>query len=165
MNFEQLLTDNLSHLKAQCRSSAFKYKIDYEDILSESLERIWKHRKRFRYEEGNAGFRKWCSLVVRNATVDIYRIQKRHKVLDRHFDIGQYKDRVSKQNLENEDYLVKVIEYLHQRWRKKKTFKVIEMTALGYKIEEIAKELLISEGTVKSVIHRVRIDLKKQRNK
>jgi RNA polymerase sigma factor (sigma-70 family) len=166
MNLEQLLTKNLTHLKTQCRSSAFKYKIEYEDILSESLERIWKHRKRFRYEEGDVGFRKWCSLVVRNVTIDLYRINRRHKVVDRHFNILMYSDRVSRQNLETEDYLQKVFEYLKYRWggkkRKNNTLRIIEMTAFGYKIEEIAQGLSISEGTVKSVVHRVRIDLKKK---
>ena len=149
-----LIQKNLSSIKSNSKFTSFKFHVEYELLLGDVLEKAWTYRRNYVHED-NKSFLNWIGFIARNAAIDICRKKKKYKAKE--FD-ETYMKKVSNQNFENLDYLKHVNNFLLGRFGEVKHL-IITMKAKGWKSEEIAEELGISNNTIRGIIFRIRKDL------
>jgi RNA polymerase sigma-70 factor (ECF subfamily) len=132
---------------------------DADDLLQETATKAFKHREQFRPD---TNFKAWVMTIMRNAFINEYRRKKRTSseqlVVDslksNCADLIVYND--SESVIEMEE-LTALIEKLKPKYRQP-----FLMHYEGYSYQEIAEEMDILMGTVKSRIHVARQQLKVQ---
>jgi len=135
---------------------------DANDLAQEALIKVFKSIKNFR---GDASFGTWVYHIIINVCRDELRKRSRYHVssLDEPFngedgpinkevaDLSASPERIYEQK-ESGEYLQGLINSLNPEYR----MVVIMRETLGYSYEEIATELDINLGTVKSRLNRAR---------
>ncbi len=110
-------------------------------------------------------FKAWCATIMRNLFINGYRRKKRANVVLDHSNNNYYIN--SGKTVSNDgEWKVSYKELVHLVNNLPKTLSVpFAMRFRGYKYDEIAKELDLPMGTVKSRIFLARRQLKKEFNK
>ena len=120
-------------------------KVDAEDIYQEVFMKLYNNKKQF---ESNEHEKAWIIRVTVNECKMIHRKNLFRKEVELDENIG-YKD-------EKDDYVFSCVKKLPEKYRI-----VIYMHYYeGYKVEEIAKILKSTTGTIKSQLSRSRTMLK-----
>ena len=150
--------------KQQVLATIYQYyqNIDIvDDILSVTFTKAFKKLNKFVIADS---FRAWLKTIANNTCIDYKRKDKRENILQSVDDEGSNYQFVSDQpnaedstiQVENHKYLRHCISKLPSRQRSAITMFYFE----GKLYREIAKELAVPEGTIKSDISRARSRLK-----
>ena len=128
------------------------------DLLQETYARIWKNADRF--EEGT-NFRAWSSTILRNQFINDYRKGKyrRHTSIEAdgptEMDRFNHVDNEADSNLTLEE-INGAIDRLEEMYRTP-----FLQFVKGFQYQEIAEQMSLPVGTVKSRIHHARQQLKR----
>lgn len=128
------------------------------DLLQETYARIWKNADR--YQEGT-NFRAWSSTILRNQFINDYRRAKyrRHASIEEdgpnEMDRFNHVDNEADNNLSLEE-INEAIDQLGELYRQP-----FLQFVQGFQYQEIAEQMGLPIGTVKSRIHFARQQLKR----
>lgn len=131
-----------------------------EDLFQDTAMRVFRNGDK--YHE-NTNFKAWVMVIMRNTFINYYRKKKRTKEVYDNSDDSYIMNSLSNsvQNQGENNFLMKelmgMIESLEEGLKKP-----FVMSYEGYKYEEIANEMQLPLGTVKSRIFQARKQLKKQ---
>lgn len=144
---------NIMNQRDSFRHFAYSLTANYDDandLVQETLVRALKNRDKF---DPSTNIKAWLFTIMKNTFINQYRRQRKSKKLFDSFEnnkqIGRITDVVfvSPESKMNADEIMKAIDDLNDE------FKVPFMMHFeGYKYQEIAEELNLSIGTVKSRI-------------
>ena len=132
---------------------------DARDLLQETAYKAFKHRGRY---QPHTNLRAWLMTIMRNTFINDYRKRKRRQVLQDHSGTN-YLLNSGGEVVRNEGESEVLVEELRrlidglEPWAREPFLLFLQ----GYKYEEIARELDIPLGTVKSRIFFARKCLKK----
>lgn len=155
MNFEALITSQLAYLKQVARNYTDN-EMAAEDLLQETVLRIWSNRDKFVL---GTNFKAWASVIMRNLYINAYRKRKKWTNTAALYDEEKLEGKVEnsgEQQLRYDD-IVHEIDTLEAMYRKP-----FELYYEGFSYKEIAEDMGISIGTVKSRMHSARIYLKRR---
>ncbi len=157
-NFNSAITKEVSFLKM----NAHKYTRDDEfanDLVQETILRALKYKTRFK---PNTNLRAWLVIIMRSIYINYYRREvKRRMNFSEDTDVNYFFESVSPAINNDGDsnmavaYINKSVNKLEEKYRLP-----IQLRTSGYSYQEIADELDIPLGTVKSQIHYSRKQLK-----
>ena len=153
--FETLIRSQLPYLK-QLALSYTQSKLTAEDLLQDTIVRIWSNQDKFTL---GTNFKAWSSVVMRNVFINNCRKQKNQRNYSVYLD-----ENIEDQKIENTaeqkiacDELLKEVNTLRDKYRRP-----IELYFEGFTYQEIAEDMHLSLGTVKSRIHCARGHLKQR---
>lgn len=139
---------------------------DAGDLAQEALIKVYKSIRSFRLD---ASFSTWVYHIVTNVCRDELRKRSRHQVSSLDEPVSVHDGEISKEvadftycpeyaydQKESEEYIQKLIDSLNPDYR----IVVVLREIMGFSYEEIAAELNITLGTVKSRLNRARKYLK-----
>ena len=129
------------------------------DLYQETAFKAYKHREKFQ-EDSN--FNAWVFTLMKNTFINEYRRKKRRNtLLDATADsyLLNSSDKVVRNEGESNLTITELTQLIDKLPEKLKT--PFLLSYQGYSIQEIAQELEIPEGTVKSRVHFARKRLKK----
>ena len=132
-----------------------------EDLTQEIFLKVFKALKTF---DRRANFQTWLISISRNLCIDHYRsVRKERETVDRHVDAGDLspaakgQDPLTRlQRLDRRELLRRAMLELPAALREAVLLRDIQ----EFSYQEIAERLKLPEGTVKSRIHRARMELK-----
>ena len=133
---------------------------DAKDLVQETIYRSFKNRKRF---EAGSNFRAWTMTIMKNIFINDYRkrIRRRAKMIhdysDNHYFLNSGEGSIENQGVSqmNFEELTKIIQQLPDELKIP-----FNMHFRGYRYEEIAQQVNVPLGTIKSRIHFARKQLK-----
>jgi RNA polymerase sigma factor (sigma-70 family) len=126
-----------------------RHEEDARDVVQTAFEKLWRHRD----EIDNSKSKSWLFTVAYNQMVDHIRKIKRVKLTEEFRDDS----RVSNKEVNNtRAILQEALSKLNETHRSLVMLKDYE----GYRYEEIAKIMNLSESQVKVYLHRARLQLK-----
>lgn len=155
MNFEALITSQLVYLKQVARNYTDN-EMAAEDLLQDTIVRIWTNRDKFQL---GTNFRAWASVIMRNLYINNYRKRKKWTNSAAFYDeekIEGQTENTGEQQLRYDD-IVKEINSLEIIYRKP-----LELFYEGFSYREIAEDMGVSIGTIKSRMHSARGYLKQR---
>jgi len=131
-----------------------------EDLFQDTAVRVFKNVDKF---SKNSNFKSWVMVIMRNTFINDYRKKKRRrKIYDKNVDTYTFNSLANSVENEGEKNFV-VMELLGMIERLDENIKKpFVMSYEGFKYEEIAKEMELPVGTIKSRIFQARKQLKKQ---
>jgi RNA polymerase sigma factor (sigma-70 family) len=127
---------------------------DAQDLLQETMLKALKYREKF--SEGT-NFSAWVHTIMKNTFINDYRRKKKRLVVrdetenQVHLNNPSFTSPLSSENPTLYDEIVKTVDALDERYRVP-----FEMHCTGFKYHEIAEELALPVGTVKSRIFTAR---------
>ena len=130
-----------------------------EDLFQDTAVRVFKNVDKF---SSNSNFKAWVMVIMRNTFINDYRKKKRRrKVYDSNVDTFTFNSLSNSVGNEGENNFVMrelmgMIDKLEEGLKKP-----FVMSYEGFKYEEIAKEMNMPVGTIKSRIFQARKQLKK----
>lgn len=130
-----------------------------EDLLQETLVRAFRSHEKF---ETGTNFKAWMSTIMRNTNINIYRRQKNRKL--REVEITPAVGKLESQKTINEGPRSVFLSEMHGIFNSlddKYAFPFCKFVE-GYQYEEIADEMEIPVGTVKSRIFYARKQIKQK---
>ncbi|PHN03341.1 RNA polymerase sigma factor [Flavilitoribacter nigricans] len=155
MNFEALIDSQLIYLKQLARNYTSS-EMAADDLFQDTVVRIWSNQDKF---EMGTNFKAWSSMIMRNLFINDYRKQKK-----RRNDSAYYDEEKIESHIENSgeqkmiyDDLLNEIHTLATNYSKP-----LELFYEGFSYREIAEDMGISIGTVKSRMHSARGYLKQR---
>ncbi|MCB0633792.1 MAG: RNA polymerase sigma factor [Saprospiraceae bacterium] len=155
LNFETLVKSQLSYLQQIARN----YTTDEstaEDLLQDTIVRIWSNRQKFTM---GTNFKAWASVIMRNVFINDYRKRKRLNIYnvtpDENILEGKAENSGEQQMVY--DDLLREVHTLKTMYRKP-----IELYNKGFSYREIAEDMGVSVGTIKSRMHVARGYLKQR---
>ncbi|KKP67706.1 MAG: RNA polymerase sigma-E factor [Candidatus Roizmanbacteria bacterium GW2011_GWA2_35_19] len=120
---------------------------DAEDLTQISLIKFFKSLKNF---DTKRKVLPYLYQIAKNELKMFYRSRKQHLQLKEEFFIEE------KQEVEKTDYLLETVS--------KKERKIIEMLSHGYTYQEVAVKIKKPLNTVKSIVRRAKIKIRKSKN-
>lgn len=133
---------------------------DAKDLVQETVYRSFKNRKRF---EAGSNFRAWTMTIMKNIFINDYRKRTRRRAKMVHdYSDNQYFMNSGERTIENQGVSqINVEEITEIIKRLPEDLKIpFVMHYRGYRYEEIAQQVDIPLGTIKSRIHFARKQLK-----
>jgi RNA polymerase sigma factor (sigma-70 family) len=149
-SIEKDIKSQFKHIR-KCCSKFYKKREDIELLESEVLEMIWRKRDKFKGDE--IDFQKWSFVVTKFAFINNYRRTKNYTFSN----IDYYSDNLSySDDIYNKMYIDDILYTVEKKFKKIQS-DIFKMHIVeGYKIVEVAKELKVPDGTVKSTVHIIR---------
>lgn len=146
---ETILIHHLPFLK-QVAITYTKDRTTSEDLVQDTIVRILNYQDRF---EVGTNFRAWSSTIMRNQFINEYRKKIKRPFVGTFLETESLAGAVSNSGEEqlNYDDLLEQINRLNTIYKEP----IIRVVA-GYSYQEIADELGVKLGTVKSRIHKAR---------
>lgn len=139
-------------IRKSARYAAFNFHLDYDDLLSALLERIWRARHTFRHENGDKGFANWVGFISYSVCIDLVRKKKREGSafsIEDSYNIGTIDGTESKMILQ--DVLAHARDHFSPEFQK-----IVLLLMEGQSYDDMAERLGQPLGTVKNKIFRVR---------
>ena len=160
-DFDKFLKDNMVHINKYCTYQSFKFNINYNDLKSNVLEKIWKFQDK--YTEQNS-VKSWINIIARHCAINYIRSPHARQTFlainGTNGELQSFPEPSNEpNNFELRQYAVAVYKKIRREYPGDKYYKqrmCIYMCGQGYRIREIAEHLNISENNVKSIIFRVR---------
>lgn len=159
---ERLIKANMKPCLVMCKK--FIHDEDGAEMLrSHVLEKAWKYRDKFEGTDSN--FKAWLYTITRNTYFDVFSKNKKEGVKIsiedsfEHPSVESHEDKLGNENL------IRDITYTIDTIFSNRESGVFKMnTYQGFKYEEIAEHFNITLGTVKNIIHRVRLYVSNENN-
>jgi RNA polymerase sigma-70 factor (ECF subfamily) len=129
---------------------------DAEDLLQETLLKALKYKDKFK-EKTN--LKAWLYTIMKNTFINGYRSKTRRKTFTSSTEIDVQSNHLENQDDDENQFIVKELEDAINKMEDKQKVP-IQMFIDGYHYKEIAKELDLNIGTVKSRIFFARKHLK-----
>jgi RNA polymerase sigma-70 factor (ECF subfamily) len=150
------LTDSLTRLASRLTAD----KDEAKDLVQETFYKSLKHCDKYVDE---ANFKAWTSTILKNTFINNYRKNILQAIYrDQNKELLFY-NRTNYSGYDNPDSAYSVLEIIQHIGQLKDKFRIpFEMHLNGYKYTEIADELTINIGTVKSRIFMARRQLKEK---
>ncbi len=150
------LTDSLTRLASRLTDD----KDEAKDLVQETFYKSLKHCDKYVDE---ANFKAWTSTILKNTFINNYRKNILQAIYrDQNKELLFY-NRTNYSGYDNPDSAYSVLEIIQHIGQLKDKFRIpFEMHLNGYKYTEIADELTINIGTVKSRIFMARRQLKEK---
>lgn len=167
---ESIISENSSRFYVIARRIAYKLcgrYHDSEDVAQESLLKLWNARENFDSSRNGTNIKaveKFLYSIVVNSAKDLLRFRNRRMAFSYTYDdtscdnnfLAVVNDPTCSLNIdERNDYLARRIDELEPTYRE-----VIKLRAKGLKCRDIANNLKIPEGTVKSRLHQAKKQLR-----
>lgn len=141
---------NLEHGLGKFALSLTQEKADAEDLVQETFLKALLYQERF---VKNDNFKAWTYTIMRNTFINNYRRRLRSFTFKDHTDDASLINKSYSASSEDPDSRYSVIEMTENIEQLKDKHRLpLEMFINGYKYHEIADELQLSIGTVKSRI-------------
>lgn len=157
--------DNLLNLEnglGKFALSLTQEKADAQDLVQETFLKALLYQERF---VKNDNFKAWTYTIMRNTFINNYRRQLRNFTFKDHTEDAVLINRSQNANSEDPDSQYSVLEMTENIEQLKDKHRLpLKMFINGYKYHEIADELQLSIGTVKSRIFFSRKILQEQLN-
>lgn len=131
-------------------------KEDAEDLFQDTIVKTIENKEKFRE---NTNFKAWIFTIMKNIFINDYRKHKNRITIE----INEEATDFISEGTFDELYDYKLMNTMISKLDKQSRF-LFGMYISQYKYEEIAEEMNIPIGTVKSKIHYIRLDLKKSLN-
>ncbi len=156
--YEQLLRDHQGYLK-YVAFSITRDKDKAGELYQATLAKLVEQEEKFR---DNTNFKAWAAVIMRNLYINEYRKIKKRKESAATADrmvLSASSDTVNNEGEQNLtlDFVYQKVESLREPVKT-----VFKLYLDGFHYQEIAKQLHLPLGTVKSQIHSARKILKKQ---
>jgi RNA polymerase sigma-70 factor (ECF subfamily) len=150
------LTESLTRLASRLTAD----KDEAKDLVQETFYKSLKHCDKYVDE---ANFKAWTSTILKNTFINNYRKNILQAIYrDQNKELLFY-NRTNYSGYDNPDSAYSVLEIIQHIGQLKDKFRIpFEMHLNGYKYTEIADELTINIGTVKSRIFMARRQLKEK---
>jgi RNA polymerase sigma factor (sigma-70 family) len=150
------LTESLTRLASRLTAD----KDEAKDLVQETFYKSLKHCDKYVDE---ANFKAWTSTILKNTFINNYRKNILQAIYrDQNKELLFY-NRTNHTGYDNPDSAYSVLEIIQHIGQLKDKFRIpFEMHLNGYKYTEIADELAINIGTVKSRIFMARRQLKEK---
>lgn len=153
---------NLEHGLGKFALSLTQEKADAQDLVQETFLKALLYQERF---VKNDNFKAWTYTIMRNTFINNYRRQLRNFTFKDHTEDAVLINRSQNANSEDPDSQYSVLEMTENIEQLKDKHRLpLKMFINGYKYHEIADELQLSIGTVKSRIFFSRKILQEQLN-
>lgn len=131
---------------------------DAKDLIQETVCKAYKNRERFRV---GTNFKAWMTTIMHNTFINFYRKRKTRNRVEAPIEDFAYALESRAMN-EGADSKVRAKELFQMLSYLSETYRVpFILHYKGYQYDEIAEQLNIPIGTVKSRIHSARRNLKK----
>lgn len=129
-----------------------------DDLMQEASYRAFKSKATFRQ---GTNFKAWLSTILRNTFINNYRKKKVRRVVSEPAEnlIHQFDLRFQSNNQGESNLRVEELHRVFSRIDEKYSTPFL-MSFQGYMYDEIANELALPVGTVKSRIHTARVKLR-----
>jgi RNA polymerase sigma-70 factor, ECF subfamily len=147
MRVDKLIKENLPVIKRYCSRYARSFKLNYDDLLGDTLERVWKKRSTFTYMENENSFNNWVRRIMLNICRDKHKARKTYVPLDYNLLFDPKPEAV--------DLLDKVF-VASEKNLGLEDRQVFEMMYSGYRYNEISERISLSVGTIKSKVFYIR---------
>lgn len=144
-NFEEVVSPHLKSLERYCHYIAYT-KWDAEDLMQETLEKLYRYSLHKQVPVSKAYLHK----IASNTWTDRLRKKKIEEVLTEH------KDEISGEASPTIGIADEAIEQLLKSCTPKQRTVFLLVEALGFSLKETARVLGMSEGSIKSSLHRGR---------
>lgn len=149
---EDLIKRCMPAIHKSARYAAFSFHLDYDDVLSALLERIWRARHSFRHENGDKGFGNWVGFVTHSVCIDLVRKRKKEGIsipVEHAYHVG------IEHNIDQKNLLQHVLRHAKEQFSPE--FQKITLFLMeGQSYDEMAERLELPLGTVKAKIFRIR---------
>lgn len=160
-DFELLLQENNTDINKVCKYYAYKFKIEPDELKGIVLEKLWKYKDN--YKDQGFKFSSWVQQIAYNSCIDEFRKRSKAVLVSLPDDNFQSNSIIHNgRDYDKRNYLYSVYKKIRQRYPGEKHYNYricMYMLGQGYKMREIADYLNVTEGTIKSIIHRVRVFL------
>lgn len=158
IQLKELIITHLPYLKRVALSYT-KSSPEAEDLLQDALMRMWINQEKFSI---GTNFKAWANTIIRNLFINEFwrqKTQKKHLAAVTHL----HSDQTNWQVLNN-GYLQLVYEDLWKEVVQMKEIhsRPIKLRREGFSYKEIAEEMGVSIGTVKSRLHSARKYMEKK---
>lgn len=132
---------------------------DAKDLMQETVLKSYRSRARFKL---NTNFKAWTTTIMRNTYINLYRKRRTRNQVEAPIEDLAYslESRVTRERADKtvrEQDLMSTLDTLSETYRVP-----FLLFYHGYEYKEIADQLNIPIGTVKSRIHSARTNLKKE---
>lgn len=144
-SFEEVVSPHLTSLERYCHYIAYT-KWDAEDLMQETLEKLYRYSLHKQVPVSKAYLHK----IASNTWTDRLRKKKIEEVLTGH------KDEISVEASPTTGIADEAIEQLLKSCTSKQRTVFLLVEALGLSLKETARVLGMSEGSIKSSLHRAR---------
>ncbi|MFK3938195.1 RNA polymerase sigma factor [Alkalihalobacillus sp. NPDC078783] len=144
-NFEKLVSQHLKSLETYCHYIAYT-KWDAEDLMQETLEKLYRYSRTKQVPVSKAYLHK----IASNTWTDRLRKKKIEEVLTEH------KDEISDDANSTTGIADEAIKQLLESCTPKQRTVFLLVEALDLSLKEAAGVLTMSEGSIKSCLHRAR---------
>lgn len=158
-NFNHALTNEMDFLKMNALKYTKSSELFADDLVQETILRALKYKDRFK---PNTNLRAWLVIIMKSIYINYYRREvKRRMNLNDSSDINYFFESSSPAIHNDGDsnmamaFITHSVDKLEEKYRRP-----IELRTRGYSYQEIAEQLDIPLGTVKSQIHYSRKQLK-----
>lgn len=161
MDLDKLIFENMNFIEARCKSFSVKG-LDWDDLRQESILKAYTNASKFK--EGT-NFKAWISIIIRNVAINYFRktnVDKRKgTVLASHFieSLDFCKEHPAAYELLEIKGVYSLLEKIDPFCRS-----IFLRSVMGYTSMEISLSLDMSEGTIKSIIFKVRKMVRKAKS-
>ena len=149
---EELIKRCMPAIQKSCRYAAYSFHLDYDDLLSVLLERIWRARHSFRHENGDKGFENWVGFVTYSVCIDLVRKRKKENCvtsIEKAYHVGV------EHSIDQINMLQNVLAYSKEHFSNEHQ-QILLMLMEGMKYDDIADARGCPVGTIKNKIFRLR---------
>lgn len=133
-------------------------KADADDLMQETVVRAYSNKERFQM---GTNFKSWITTIMRNTFINNYRSHRRRNVVDGSLEEHSYA--IESRTVPNDSESTMMMEELSELMEQiKPKYRIpFLMHYKGYEYQEIAAEMNIPIGTVKSRLYTARQQLTK----